>query len=154
MDIKGVLLQWFIHLFDEKTSGGAIRNENISNKELAEELHKRILKKFKKIKLHSSFIDNIWSTDQADMQLISKFDKRIRFIDIFRKNAWFIPLRDKKGITITNVFQKILKESNRNLDKIWIYKASEFHSRSMKSWLEKNDILRKIQCIMKENCCC
>ena len=154
MDIKGVLLQWFIHLFDEKTSGGAIRNENISNKELAEELHKRILKKFKKIKLHSSFIDNIWSTDQADMQLISKFDKRIRFIDNFRKNAWFIPLRDNKGITITNVFQKILKESNRNLNKIWIYKASEFHSRSMKSWLEKNDILRKIQCIMKENCCC
>ena len=154
MDIEGVLLQWFIHLFDEKTSGGAIRNENISNKELAEELHKRILKKFKKIKLHSSFIDNIWSTDRAAMQLISKFDKRIRFIDIFRKNAWFIPLRDKKDITITNVFQKILKESNRNLNKIWIYKASEFHSRSMKSWLEKNDILRKIQCIMKENCCC
>ena len=77
--------------------------------------------------------------------MISKFDKRIRFIDIFRKNAWFIPLRDKKGITITNVFQKILKESNRNLNKIWIYKGSEFHSRSMKSWLEKNDILRKIQ---------
>ena len=67
MDIEGVLLQWFIHLFDEKTSGGAIRNENISNKELAEELHKRILKKFKKIKLHSSFIDNIWSTDRAAM---------------------------------------------------------------------------------------
>ena len=86
MNIKGVLLRWSMHLFDEKTSGGAIRNENMSNKELAEELHKQILKKFKKIKLHSSFIDNIWSTDRADMQLISKFDKIIRFIDIFRKN--------------------------------------------------------------------
>ena len=49
-------------------------------------------------------------------------------------------MRDKKGITITNVFQKILKESNCNLNKIWIDKGSEFHSRSMKSWLEKDDI--------------
>ena len=38
MNIKGVLLQWFINLFDEKTSGGAVKNENTSNQELAEEL--------------------------------------------------------------------------------------------------------------------
>ena len=54
------------------------------------------------------------------MQLISKFNKGIRFLlcasDIFSKNAWVIPLKDKKGITITNAFQKMLIESNRTLD--------------------------------------
>ena len=51
----------------------------MSNKELAEELHKTIIKKFKKRKLHSSFINNIWGADLADMQLISKFNKGIHF---------------------------------------------------------------------------
>ena len=63
--------------------------KNMSNKELAEELHKPIIKKFKKIKLKSLFIDNIWGTDFADMQLTSIFNKGTRFllcvIDIFSK---------------------------------------------------------------------
>ena len=58
------------------------------------------------------------------MQLISKFNKGIRFllcvIDISSKYAWVIPLKDKKGITITNAFQKILKESSRKSNKIWV----------------------------------
>ena len=49
-------------------------------------------------------------------------------------------LKDKKGITITNAFQKTLKESNCKLNKIWVDEGSEFYNRSMKSWLEKNDI--------------
>ena len=57
------------------------------------------------------------------MQLISKFNKGFRFllcvIDIFSKYAWVVPLKDKKGITIINPFQKILKESNRKPNKIW-----------------------------------
>ena len=53
--------------FDKKTSGSGIKNENISNKELAEELHKPIIRKFNKRKVHSSFIDNIWGADLADM---------------------------------------------------------------------------------------
>ena len=53
--------------FDKKTSVSGIKNENISNKELAEELHKliiRIIRKFKKRKVHSSFIDNIWGAEK------------------------------------------------------------------------------------------
>ena len=46
--------------FDKKTVGGAIKNKNMSNKELAEELHKPVIRKFNKRKVHSSFIDNIW----------------------------------------------------------------------------------------------
>ena len=66
-------------LFDKKNSGSGIKNENISNKELAEELHKPIIRRFNKIKVHSPFIDNIWGIDLADMQLISKSNKGFRF---------------------------------------------------------------------------
>ena len=73
----------------EKTSGSGIKNKNISNRELAEELHKPIIRKFNKRKLHSSFIDNICGADLADMQFISKFNKRFKFllcvIDIYSK---------------------------------------------------------------------
>ena len=56
--------------FDKQNSGETIENENMSNKELAEELHKLIIRKYKKRKVQSSFIDNIWDTDLTDMQLI------------------------------------------------------------------------------------
>ena len=51
----------------------------------------------------------------------------------------FFPLKDKKGKTITKVFQKIVKESNHKPDKIWIDKGSEYYNRSMKSWFESNN---------------
>ena len=76
------------------------------------------------------------------MQLISKFNKGFRFllcvIDIYSKYVWFIPLKDKKGVTITNAFQKILDESNRKPNKIWLDKGSEFYNRSMESFLQNN----------------
>ena len=88
----------------------------MSNKELAEELYKPIIK-FKNRTVYSSFIDNIWGADLADMQLISKF-KGIRFllcvIDIFSKYARVIII----GITINNAFQKILDKSNHKPNKI------------------------------------
>ena len=54
-------------LFDEKTSGDDIKNENMSRKELAEELHKPIVIKLNKRKVYSSFIDNILGADLADV---------------------------------------------------------------------------------------
>ena len=78
------------------------------------------------------------------MQLISKFNKRICFllcfIDIFSKCAWIIHLNDKKGIIITNAFQKVLDESNHKPYEIWVYKDSEFYTRSIKSLLQDSDI--------------
>ena len=78
------------------------------------------------------------------MQLISKFNKEFRFLlcvlDILGKYAWVIPLKDKKGITITNAFQKMLDESKCKPNKIWADKGREFYNRPIKSWLEKNDI--------------
>ena len=57
--------------FDQKTASGAVQNEIMQNEELAKELCKQIIRKFEKRKVHSSFIDNIWGADLADIQ----FDK-------------------------------------------------------------------------------
>ena len=71
-------------------------------------------------------------------------DKRIRFllcvIDIYSKYAWVVPLKDKKVITIVNAFQKILDDSKRKPNKIWVDKDSKFYNKPLKSWLERNDI--------------
>ena len=105
--------------FDKKSQvSGLNNNNNKENIQLADELHKPIIRKFKKRKVYSSFRDNIWGADLADMQLLSKFNKGFRFllcvIDIFSRHAWVIPLKDKKGISIVNAFQKILNDSKRS----------------------------------------
>ena len=76
------------------------------------------------------------------MQLINTFNGGFRFllcvIGIYWKYAWVIPLHDKKGVTITNAFQKRLDKLNRKSHKIWVDKGSEFYNRSMKSFLQIN----------------
>ena len=62
-------------LFDKKTSGSGITNENILKQELAEELHIPIIRNLKKREVYSSFIDNIWGADLADMQLMRQFNE-------------------------------------------------------------------------------
>ena len=77
------------------------------------------------------------------MQLISKFNEGYRFLlcvtDMFSKYVWVIPLKDKKGVSIANAFQKI-KESDRKPNKIWVDKGSGFYNGSFKNWLKDNDI--------------
>ena len=77
MDINVDLLQWFINFFEKTTFGSGIKNENMSDQQLAEELYKPIIRNFGKRKVHSPFIDKIWGADLADMQLVSKFYKGI-----------------------------------------------------------------------------
>ena len=78
------------------------------------------------------------------MQLITKINKGFRFflccIDIFSKYAWDVLLKDKKGISIVDAFQKKLKESERKPNKIWVDNRSEFYNNSFKKWLEDTDI--------------
>ena len=78
------------------------------------------------------------------MQLISKYNIEFRFllcvIDFFSKYTWVAPLKYKIGITITNVFQKVLNESRCKSKKIWVDKGNKFYNRSTKSWLQDNDI--------------
>ena len=88
------------------------------------------LESSKKRKVHSSFKDHIWGVDLTDTQLIGKFNKGIRYllcaIDLFSKYAWVVPLNDKKGVSIVNAFQSILKKSTRRPNKIWVDQGSEF----------------------------
>ena len=112
--------------FDKKTTGSGFTmlakksaiKSMAQNEELAEELHKPIFRIFKKRKVYSAFKENIWSADLADMQLISTFNKGVRFllcvIDIFGKHAWVVPLKDKEGVSTVNAFQSILKKSIEN----------------------------------------
>ena len=85
-----------------------------------------------------------WGVDLADMQLISKYNKGIRYllcaIDLFSKYAFAVHLKDKKGTTIVNAFQKILNNSKRKPNKIWVDQGSEFYSTYFKKWLKDNNI--------------
>ena len=105
------------------------------SQQLADELHKPIVKKLNKRKAYSSFKYNICIVDLVDMQLLSTFNKGIRFllcvINIFSKYAWVFPLEDKKGITVVNASHKILDvsmklHSKRKPNNIWVNKDREF----------------------------
>ena len=136
-------------LADKSTKGSgitALTNKLVfQNQQLAAELHKPIIRKFKKRKVQSAFKDNIWGADLADMQLLRRYNKGIRFllcvIDIFSKYAWVVPLKDKKCASIVTAFQSILKHSNRKPNKIWVDKGSEFYNVSFKKWLQDNIVM-------------
>ena len=147
--------------FDKKSSGSGAKQVNTKltpqNQQIAEKLHKPIIKKFEERKVHVAFKDNIWGAHLADIQLLSKYNKGIRFllcvIDIFSKHAWVVPLKDKKGISIVMAFQSILKQSNscRKPNKIWVEtKTLNFTMLLLKNGC-KIMILLCIQHIMKEN---
>ena len=83
--------------------------------------------------MYSAFKDNIWGAE-----------KRFRFllcvIDIYIKYAWVAPSKNKKGVSIVNAFQSILKKFNRKPHKIWLDKGLEFYNSSFKKWLKDNSI--------------
>ena len=129
-------------LFDKKSTGSGIASSSI----LADELHKPIINQFNKRKIYSQFKDNIWGVDLADMQSLSRKNKGIKYllcaIDLYSKYAFVIPLKDKKGISIVNAFNKIIKQSERQPNKIWVDQGREFNNNVFKKWLSDNDIIR------------
>ena len=127
------LASMIYNFFDKKSKVSGIANNEIKqNLQLAKELHKPIIRNFKKRTVYSGFKGNIWGVDLADMQWPSKYNKGIKYllcaIDLFSKYAWVVPIKDKKGVSIVDAFQKILKESNRKPNKIWVDKGSEFYN--------------------------
>ena len=116
--------------FEKKDFGCGIKNENISNKELGEELHN-----YQKIQGKNStlsFFRQYLGSDVADIQLLNKCNNGICFLmyapDIFSKYSWVISLKSKKGITITNTFQKLLDEFHRKPNKIRADNGSKFYN--------------------------
>ena len=132
--------------FDKKSTGSGIaRNTTKSSSSiLADELRKPIIRKFNKRKVYSQFKDNIWGVDLANMQSLSRKNKGIKYllcaIDLYSKYAFVIPLKDKKGISIVNAFNKIIKQSNRKPNKIWVDQGGEFYNNVFEKWLSDNDI--------------
>ena len=132
--------------FDKKSTGSGIaRNTTKSSSSiLADELRKPIIRKFNKRKVYSQFKDNIWGVDLADIQSLSRKNKGIKYllcaIDLYSKYAFVIPLKDKKGISIVNAFNKIIKQSNRKPNKIWVDQGGEFYNNVFEKWLSDNDI--------------
>ena len=78
------------------------------------------------------------------MQSLSKYNKGIKYllcaIDLFSKYAWVVPIKDKKGVSIVNAFKKILNDSNRKPNKIWVDQGSEFYNNTFKYFLKINNI--------------
>ena len=136
------------NFFDKKSTGSGFKKLKNTTKPsssiLADELHKSIIRKFNKRKVYSQFKDNIWGVDLADMQSLSRKNKGIKYllcaIDLYSKYAFVIPLKDKKGISIVNAFDKIIKQSNRKPNKIWVDQGGEFYNNVFEKWLSDNDI--------------
>ena len=155
--------------FDKKSSAGPSSLERTgsgiatagpstlarSSSILANELHKPTIKKFDKRKVYSQFKDNIWRVDLAGMQTLSRKNKGIKYllcaIDLCSKYAFVASLKDKKGISIVNAFDKIIKQSNRRAkgasvqhvkpNKIWVDQGGEFYNNVFKKCLSDNDII-------------
>ena len=97
----------------------------------------QLLKNFKKRKVFSWFRDNIWGVDLAHMQSLSKYNEKMKYllcaIDLFSKYTWTIPLKDKKGISTVNAFQKIISQG-RKPNKMCIDQGSDLYNNSFKDF--------------------
>ena len=122
-----------VYKFCDKKTASRVR----VNEQLAEELHKPVIKKFKRTKVYARFKDNIWAADLAEMASLSSKNKNVKYllcvIDIFTKFAWVKPLKDKKGKTVLNAFIKIVNESNRKPNKLWVDQGREFYNKLCKN---------------------
>ena len=112
----------------------------------------QLLENVKK-KIYSYFRDKILVIDLADIQSLSKYNKGYKYflcaIDLFSKDSWVVLIKDKKGTSIVNAFQKIISEG-RKPNKIWVDQGSEFYNNSFKDFLKINKI-EMYQHTMMEN---
>ena len=78
------------------------------------------------------------------MQSLSKYNRGIKYslcvTDLFSKYAWVVPIKDKKLTSIVNAFKKILSDSNRKPNKIWVDQGSKFYNKPFKDFLKINNI--------------
>ena len=116
------------------------------NDQLADELHKQIRKTYKRRRVIVNGIDEIWSADLVEMQEFAKQNNSYRYlltvIDLFSKYAWSIPLKDKTGKATEEAFRKIVNESGRMPNKLWVDDGKEFYNKNVDKWLKENNIDR------------
>ena len=144
------------NFFHKKSMGSGIKKDTTkstvepsalarSSLILADERHKPVIKKINKRKVYSKFKDNIWGVDLAEMQSLSKKNKGIKYllcaIDLYSKYAFVILLKDKKGISVTNGFNKTIKQYGGKPNKIRVDQGSEFYNHVFKRCLSRNNII-------------
>ena len=112
---------------------------------LAQELHKTLIKKFKRKKNYVRFSDNTWAADLAEMRPLSSSNRGMKYllreIDVFTKYAWGKPLNDKKSKIVLNGFIGIVNESKRKPNKLSGNQGREFYNKLMQERLDNNDVL-------------
>ena len=106
----------------------------LKKKDLAEELHKPIRRKFKKRRVLVDGKDKIWAADLVDMQAFTKFNRGFKYllavIGVFSKYGWLIPLKDKTGKSVASALKIIFEE--RRPEKMWVDKGKEFYNKDVK----------------------
>ena len=93
------------NFFDKKSSGSGVATE--PNYQLSNERHRQIIRRFKRRKFYSSFRDNIWGANLADMQSLSIYkgiQNLLCAIALFIKYTWAAPLKEERRITNVNAF--------------------------------------------------
>ena len=137
--------------FHKKSSASDVDTE--PNYQLANELHRQIIRKFKRRKAYSSFRDNIGGVDLANIQSLSKYNRGIKYllcaIYLFSRYVWAVPLKDKRKITIGNAFQNIISKGLKP-KKRWVDQYCEIYSNLLERFLKINN-LKWIQHTVKEN---
>ena len=139
----------------EKASFGGVeslalatkQNKNTTSKWLAQEetytLHKPARRRYPRRRVIVSAIDQQWQADLVDVSSISKHNNNNKFlltcIDVMSKFAWVVPLKDKKGSTITNAFERIFK--NRRIPMtLHTDRGTEFYNKTLQTFLKKNGV--------------
>ena len=126
MDIKKYQQVWSIFVLIRK------QNQELEyvNEQLAEALHKTVIKKFKRRKVYVKFEDNFWAADLAEIESLLSKNENVQYLlsitDTFIKYAWVKPLKDKKHKSVLNAFIRIVNESNRTPNKLWAEQEDSF----------------------------
>lgn len=115
-------------------------------KQLTKELHKPVKKKFAKLKVRVPHKDHTWSMDLVDMTLWADHNDGYKFIlniiDIWTRYAWSVPLKKKAAKDVLDAFKKVIVDSGRLPEKIWVDEGTEFYNQQMTRYLAANDIVR------------
>ena len=128
------------NFFDKKIGSGASLNE-----ELAQELHRPVIKNFKRRKVYARFKYNIWAADLAEMGSLSFKNRSVKYlicvIDVFVKYTWVKPLKHEIAKTVLHGFVEVVNKSNRKPNISWVDQGKEFYNSFIQKWLDDNDIL-------------
>ena len=136
---------------NEMTNWGKLARLIISSKQklgfgfekLANELHKPIIRNFKRRKVNfGNFSNEIWSADLIDLKKLKKYNNGFQYIiniiDLYSRYAWSIPIKNKTGKNIVEAFESIVTQQKPK--KLWVDNGSEFYNKIFKKWLNDNNI--------------